>query len=103
MNYENIKTNKKLSFKDITSKLANVPYKLEQDTKDIVQLNPVERMNSISKVWDTCKNEVGRPESAFDVGSGFGYGMVFLETQGIKTIGIENVEKKLNRVKNCLI
>ncbi len=70
---------------------------LEQGTKDTVQLNPVERLNSITKVWDTCKNKIGNPALALDVGSGFGYGTVFLESQNIKTIGIENVGKKIKQ------
>lgn len=82
---------------EVIKKLSTISFKLEQDTEDTAQLNPIERLNSISKVWGTCKDKIGKPDSALDVGSGFGYGVVFLEGKNIKTIGIENVSKKIKQ------
>ncbi|MCX6722331.1 MAG: class I SAM-dependent methyltransferase [Candidatus Staskawiczbacteria bacterium] len=87
----------RLNLSDILVRLAFAGQKLEHDTKDTHQLNPVERLVSIKNVWDACKAELGNVETAIDVGSGFGYGTVFLETEGIKTIGIENVGKKIKQ------
>ena len=86
-----------LSIEEIIGRLSSLTFNLQQDTKDIVQLNPIERLKSINKVWDACKSKVGSPQLALDVGTGFGYGTVFLESQGIKTIGIENVGKKIKQ------
>lgn len=85
------------NIQDVISKLSTTSFKLEQDTQDTAQLNPAERLKSISKVWETCKDRIGNPTSALDVGSGFGYGVVFLEGKGIKTIGIENISKKIKQ------
>lgn len=85
------------STQEIIQKLSTISFNLQQDTKDTAQLNSIERLNSISKVWEISKNKLGNPTSAFDVGSGFGYGVVFLEAQNIKTIGIENVSKKIKQ------
>ena len=82
---------------EIIKNLTTVSFKLEQGTEDTAQLNPVERLSSISKVWEACKDKIGNPTSALDVGSGFGYGVVFLEGHNIKTIGIENISKKIKQ------
>jgi SAM-dependent methyltransferase len=85
------------NIQEVIEKLSMTSFKLEQDTQDTAQLNPVERLNSINKVWKTCKNKIGNPTLALDVGSGFGYGIVFLEGHNIKTIGIENIGKKIKQ------
>lgn len=102
MNSLEIPTSKFPNVEEIIKKLSAFSGKLEQDTKDTAQLNPMERMNSIIKVWDSCKDKIGKPALALDAGSGFGYGTVFLESQGIKTIGIENVSKKIKQGQDML-
>lgn len=82
---------------EVIERLSSVSLELEQDTEDRAQLNPAERLSSISKVWETCRERIGNPTSAIDVGSGFGYGVVFLEGQNIKAVGIENVGKKIEQ------
>lgn len=87
----------RIFLQEILSRLEAVKCELHQDTNDVAQLNPCERLTSIQKVWDSCKGELGEVHDAIDAGSGFGYGTVFLETEGINTIGVENVGKKIQQ------
>ncbi|OGY93841.1 MAG: hypothetical protein A2406_00620 [Candidatus Komeilibacteria bacterium RIFOXYC1_FULL_37_11] len=88
------KTEAELKIDSLLEKLKTVDIDLEQETADQEQLNPYERMLSIRNVWETIKDKLHNPETALDVGSGFGYGTVMLDAQGIKTVGIENVPAK---------
>lgn len=88
---------KKLDIEKVVKSLSEIDFLLEQETNDSAQLNPVERMNSIKNVWDACRSKLGSPKTAIDAGSGFGYGTVFLESQGIQVVGVENVQKKIDQ------
>ncbi|MFA6307360.1 MAG: methyltransferase domain-containing protein [Patescibacteria group bacterium] len=79
---------------ELLKKLADLDIHLEQETADTEQLSPQERIKSIKNVWDAIKAKLDNPETALDVGSGFGYGTVVLDMEGIKTVGIESVPIK---------
>lgn len=70
---------------------------LRQDTRDIEQLKPIDRLRSIQNVWVTQSESFRRVKTAIDAGSGFGYGVIFLDTVGIKAIGVENVRHKITQ------
>lgn len=70
---------------------------LYQDTNDQAQLDPVARLLSIDSVWKSCSHLLGRPQQVLDVGSGFGYGVVYLALQSISVLGIENVGHKIDQ------
>lgn len=72
---------------------------LSQNTHDLEQLKPLARMQSIAKVWEAVVKEFGAIETAIDIGSGFGYGAVFLALQGIKVLGIENIAAKIRQAQ----
>ena len=88
------KTEAELKIDSLLDQLKTVDIDLEQKTSDTEQLDPYQRMLSIKNVWETVKDKLHNPETALDVGSGFGYGTVMLDTQGIQTVGIENVPAK---------
>lgn len=74
--------------------------KLWQDTEDTEQLNPVGRLRSIESVWKSCQQFLNDPKTAIDLGSGFAYGLVYMETIGIKVVGIESVKHKIDQAVN---
>lgn len=74
--------------------------KLWQDTEDIEQLNPVGRLRSIEAVWKSCQQFLNDPKTAIDLGSGFAYGLVYMETIGIEAVGIESVKHKIDQAVN---
>lgn len=71
--------------------------KLWQDTKDVEQLNPIGRLRSIESVWKACQQFLNNPKTAIDLGTGFAYGLVYMETIGLKAVGIESVKHKINQ------
>lgn len=79
---------------ELIEKIESTVFQLHQETADKQQLNPKERLISIQNVWDVVKSKIGNPKTALDVGAGFAYGTVFLDINGIKTVGIENVHTK---------
>lgn len=79
---------------ELIEEMGSTDFQLHQETADKEQLNPKERLISIKNVWDSVKSKIGNPKTALDVGAGFAYGTVFLDMNGIKTVGIENVHTK---------
>jgi len=79
---------------ELIEKIGSTDFQLHQETADKEQLNPKKRLISIQNVWDVAKSKIGNPKTALDVGAGFAYGTVFLDINGIKTVGIENVHAK---------
>lgn len=85
---------RKTKVDEFIKKMESTDFQLHQETTDEAQLNPQERLTSIKNVWDAVKTKLGDPKTALDVGAGFAYGTVFLDMNGIKTIGIESVNAK---------
>lgn len=79
---------------EFIEKIDPANFHLHQETADKAQLNPKERLISIKNVWDAVKSRIGNPKTALDVGAGFAYGAVFLDMNGVKTVGVENVHTK---------
>ncbi|MBT4209432.1 MAG: hypothetical protein HOE19_00715 [Candidatus Komeilibacteria bacterium] len=88
------KSEAELKVDALLEKLKTLDIDLEHETDDQEQLKPSERIESIYNVWLAIKDRLNNPETALDVGSGFGYGVAVLDTKNIKTIGIENVPAK---------
>lgn len=84
----------------LINNLVNKDFHLHQETEDKYQLNPTERLKSIDMVYQTIKDKLGNPQTALDVGSGFGFGIVYLQMNNIQTIGIENVHIKNEQAIN---
>jgi hypothetical protein len=79
------------NFNDLIEKIRKKTFSLYQNTSDTAQLSPIERLNSIKKVWDFISNKLGNIQTALDVWSGFWYGIKFLSMNWIRVIGVENV------------
>ena len=91
------KSEAELKVDALLEKLKTLDIDLEHETDDQEQLKPSERIESIYNVWLAIKDRLNNPETALDVGSGFGYGVAVLDTKNIKTIGIENVPAKIKQ------
>ncbi|MDO8622774.1 MAG: hypothetical protein Q7R52_00855 [archaeon] len=86
----------------INGQLKGLVKKIEENipefpsfSRDSQQINPLLRMKSIAGIIPNLKLP---PEGStiIDMGTGYGYGAVALNTLGYKTIGIEQNREKLN-------
>jgi uncharacterized tellurite resistance protein B-like protein len=55
------------NFNDLIEKIRKKTFSLYQNTSDTAQLSPIERLNSIKKVWDFISNKLGNIQTALDV------------------------------------
>ncbi|MBI4652901.1 hypothetical protein HY750_01475 [Candidatus Kuenenbacteria bacterium] len=85
---------KKTKVDELIERMKSIDFHLHQETADKLQLNLQERLVSIQNIWNAVKLKIGDPKTALDVGAGFAYGTVFLDMNGIKTVGIKNVHAK---------